>query len=134
MPEGVSQCSQFWNGTLLSWRFTSTETIRLTRVGRRWGKREIIHLSLNCHHQNDSSIKIGSDESHFNVLLTVTDKVTRQSPQILTFLKRRQNRSGIEPRPFRLPQYQPYRWAKPADYCKWDTRSFARSYLVSAGD
>ena len=30
-------------------------------------KREIIYLSLNCHHQNDSCIKMGSDESHFNV-------------------------------------------------------------------
>ena len=27
------------------------------------GEREIIYLSLNCHHQNDSSIKMGSDES-----------------------------------------------------------------------
>ena len=31
------------------------------------GKREIIYLSLHCHHQNDSCIKMGSDESHFNV-------------------------------------------------------------------
>ena len=28
---------------------------------------EIIYLSLHCHHQNDSCIKMGSDESHFNV-------------------------------------------------------------------
>ena len=32
------------------------------------GGREIIYLSLHCHHQNDSCIKMGSDESHFNVL------------------------------------------------------------------
>ena len=32
----------------------------------RWGKREIIYLSLHCHHQNDFCIKMGSDESHFN--------------------------------------------------------------------
>ena len=32
-------------------------------------KREIIYLSLHCHHQNDSCIKTGSDESHFNVSL-----------------------------------------------------------------
>ena len=32
-----------------------------------WGEREIIYLSLHCHHQNDSCIKMGSDESHFNV-------------------------------------------------------------------
>ena len=31
------------------------------------GKREMIFLSLHCHHQNDSCIKMGSDESHFNV-------------------------------------------------------------------
>ena len=28
------------------------------------GKREIIYLSLHCHHQNDFSVKMGSDESH----------------------------------------------------------------------
>ena len=33
----------------------------------RWGEREIIYLSLHCHHQNDFCIKMGSDESHFNV-------------------------------------------------------------------
>ena len=33
----------------------------------RWGEREIIYLSLHCHHQNDFCIKVGSGESHFNV-------------------------------------------------------------------
>ena len=33
----------------------------------RWGEREIIYLSLHCHHQNDFCIKVGSDESRFNV-------------------------------------------------------------------
>ena len=31
------------------------------------GEEEIIHLSLHCHHQNGFCIKMGSDESHFNV-------------------------------------------------------------------
>ena len=31
------------------------------------GGREIIYLSLHCHHQNDFCIKTGSDEKHFNV-------------------------------------------------------------------
>ena len=44
-----------------------TETIRLIRDGRRWEKKEIIYLSLHCHHQNDSCVKMGSDESHLNV-------------------------------------------------------------------
>ena len=37
----------------------------------RWGKREIIYLSLHCHHQNDSSIKMGSYESTVNIVLNV---------------------------------------------------------------
>ena len=27
------------------------------------GEREIVYISLHCHHQNDSCIKTGSDES-----------------------------------------------------------------------
>ena len=54
----------------------SAETVRLIRDGEkvgkgvwRWGggKRESIYLSLHRHHQNDSCIKVGSNESHFNV-------------------------------------------------------------------
>ena len=30
-------------------------------------------LSLHCHHQNDSCIQMGSDESHFNASLIVRD-------------------------------------------------------------
>ena len=48
----------------------STETIRRIRDGdkggkgvSRWGKREIVYISLHCHHQNDSCM--GSDESCF---------------------------------------------------------------------
>ena len=51
----------------------------------RWGERDIIYLSVHCHHQNDSCIKVGSDESHFNVSLIVRDKVARQRPQTTTF-------------------------------------------------
>ena len=45
----------------------------------RWEEKEIIYLSLHCHHQNDSCIKTGSDESHLNVSVTVRDKVTIQT-------------------------------------------------------
>ena len=48
-----------------------------------------IYLSLHGHHQNDSCIKIGSDESHFNVLV-LRNKVTRQCLQTTTFLKRKE--------------------------------------------
>ena len=64
---------------------------------------DYIYLSQHCHHQNDPCIMMGSDESHFNVLLTARDKVTRQYPQTTTFLKRKESQSGTEPRPFCLP-------------------------------
>ena len=66
-------------------------------------KREIIYLSLHCHHQNDSCIKTGSDESLFNASLIVRDKVTRQCPQTTTILKKKGSRIGIEPRSSCLP-------------------------------
>ena len=37
---------------------------------------DYIPIAIHCQHQNDSSIKTGSDESHFNVQLLVRDKVT----------------------------------------------------------
>ena len=54
----------------------------------RWGEREIIYLSLHCHHQNDFCIKMGTKESHFNVSLIVRDKVTRQCPQTTAFAEK----------------------------------------------
>ena len=45
----------------------------------------MIYLSLYCHHQNDFCIKMGSDESHFNVAVIVRGRVTRQCSQTTTF-------------------------------------------------
>ena len=56
-----------------------------------------------CHKQNDSCIKTGSDKSHFNVALIARDKATRQCPQTTTFSKRKERRSGFEPRSLCLP-------------------------------
>ena len=53
-------------------------------VRRQAGKQRDLGLNplrLSCHHQNDSCIKTGSDESHFNVSFIVRDKVTRRYPQ-----------------------------------------------------
>ena len=46
------------------------------------------YVTLHCHHQNDSCIKMGSGESRFDVSLIVRDKVTRQCPQTITFEER----------------------------------------------
>ena len=40
------------------------------------GRGRLYTVSLHCHHQNYSCIKMDSDESHFNVSLIVRDKVT----------------------------------------------------------
>ena len=50
-----------------------------------WWKRRL-YLTRHCHRrQSDTCLKIGSDESHFNVSLIVRDKVTRQHPQTTIF-------------------------------------------------
>ena len=47
----------------------NTEIIRFNKDGQMEVGEEGDHIYLSelCHHQNDSCIKIGSDESHFNV-------------------------------------------------------------------
>ena len=60
-----------------------------------------------------SCIKMGSDESHFNVSLIVMDKDTRQCPQTTTFQEKgepKRYRTEVLP----LTSLPPYRWAKPA--------------------
>ena len=64
--------------------------MRLIRDGRRgWGgggggmevgEREIIYLSRHCHHQNDSCIKMGSDESLLMFQYEVVDGVHKPQP------------------------------------------------------
>ena len=62
--------------TAKPWCLTFTETIRLIRDGEKRGRGDYIPIAIHCHHQNDSCIKIGSDESHFNVSsVTVRDRV-----------------------------------------------------------
>ena len=60
------------------------------------GEREVIYLSLHCHCRNDFCLKVGRDESHSNVSLTVRDKVSRQCPQTTTFEEK-----GREPKRIR---------------------------------
>ena len=59
-------CLPLNNNNNKTWCLTSSETVGFIRDGERGEKREIIYRSLHCHHQNDSCIKVGSDESHFD--------------------------------------------------------------------
>ena len=48
-----------------------------------------ITLCTSCHHHSDLCIKIGSDESHFNISFIVRDKVTLRTPLSGTCLLRK---------------------------------------------
>ena len=56
---------------------------------------------------------MGSDESHFNVSLTVRDKVTRQCPQTTTFEEKGEPKRIRTEVPL-LTSQTPNCWAKPA--------------------
>ena len=47
----------------------------------------IICLLIRCHNQNDSGIRMDREEGHFNVPLSVRDKVKGQCPQTTIFLR-----------------------------------------------
>ena len=91
------------------WCLSSTETIRRIRDGEGGygggGEGDYI-LSLHCHYQNDFCIKMDSDESHFNVSVGSDGQNHRTvSTNHNLFEERTENRSGIEPRSFRLAAY-----------------------------
>ena len=65
-------------GRLYNYRYTATT--RMTSALRRAGMRAILMFQQ-----------------------VVMDRVTGQCPQTTTFLKRKESRSGTEPRSFRLP-------------------------------
>ena len=72
--------------------------------------------SLHLHHQNDSYIKMGSDESHFNVSLIVRDKITRLCPQTRQnlFEEKGETKRNRAEALLLLTSLTPYRQAKPA--------------------
>ena len=40
---------------------------------------EVGEREMHCHHQNDSFIRMGSDESHINVSLIVKDELSHKT-------------------------------------------------------
>ena len=84
---------------------TPTRSVGLVKLVQHWvvseevlagtkipggGERGRLYITLHCHHQNDSRIKMGSDVSHFHVSLIVRNKVTWHCPQTTTFEERGQ--------------------------------------------
>ena len=91
----------------------STETIRFITDGKKggkgvWRKREIIYIYIatHCHPQNDSCIKMGSDESQFNVSVGSDGQSHKTVSTNHNLFEEKGERTGIEPRSFRLPAYR----------------------------
>ena len=75
------------------------------------GKREIIYLSLHCHHQNDSCFKMGSDEGHFDVSVRSDGQSHKTVTTDHNFCRKRRaeadsNRGPSPYQPNALPQGQ----------------------------
>ena len=87
----------------------------MERRGYGEGRGKNIYLTLHCHHQNDSCINMGSDESHLNVSLIVRDKVTSQCPQTTTFEEKGEPKQIWTKVPL-LTSLTAYRLAKPAHW------------------
>ena len=96
---------------------TSTETVRLIWDGEKGGRgytgrgRGRLYMWLHCHHQNDSCIKNGRDESHFNVSLIVTNTIFEEKGEP----KRIRTEVPL------LTSLTPYREAKPAHHISFST-------------
>ena len=97
-PQGVTPAE-----SKSTWCLTYTETTRLIKDGEKgWGgggETEITYLSLHCHHQNDSCIKMGSNDTHFNFSLIVRDKLSQESVHRPQLFKKKESRNGFDPRP-----------------------------------
>ena len=107
--------------------------------GMEVGGRGRLYTYRYSHHQNGFCIKVGSDESHFNVSLIVRDKVTRQCPQLLKTEKgepKKQIRTEVPlltslPTPYRLGPHRLTASQSQHCYCYSSTEWFLRPTDVS---
>ena len=80
----------------------------------RWGEREIIYLSLHCHHQNDFCIKMGSVESHFHVSVGSDGQSHKTVSTNHNLFEEKGEPKRNRAEALLLTSLTPYRWAKPA--------------------
>ena len=80
----------------------------------RWGEREIIYLSLHCLHQNDFCIKMGSDESHFNVSVGSDGQSHKTVSTNYNLFEEKGEPKRYRTEVLPLTSLTPYRQAKPA--------------------
>ena len=91
-------------------RVVSAEVVAGTEIPGSGGRGRL-HLTLHCscHHQN----KMGSDKSHFNISLTVRDKVTKTVSTNANVWRERRAEAK-RPVGLLLTSLTPYGWAKRA--------------------
>ena len=77
-------------------------------------EREIIYLSLHCHHQNVSCIKMGSDESHFNVSVGNDGQSHKTVSTNHNLFEEKGMLKRYRTKVLPLTSLMPYREAKPA--------------------
>ena len=76
------------------------------------GRGREIYLSLYCHHQNDSRIKVGSDESHFSVSVGSDGQSHKTVSTNHNLSEDKESRSGIETEVLPLTSLKPVlNWA-----------------------
>ena len=103
LPHPVYTAPELWNQRTFGWLMPSClqRGASEDQDPRRWGNRETMPNATR-HHHNDSCIKMGSDESHFNVSLIVRGKVTKIASPDHNFWTE-ESQSRIEPRSLCLP-------------------------------
>ena len=87
------------------------------------GEREIIYLSLHCHHQNDFCIKMGSDESHFNVSVGSDGQGYKTVSTNHNLFEEKGEPKRYRTEVFPLTSLTPYRYAKSA-HCDYGQAYF----------
>ena len=79
---------------------------------------DIIHLSLHCQHQNDFCIKMGSDESHFNVSVESDGQIHKTVSTNHNLFEEKGEPKRYRTEVLPLTSLTPYRHAKAAHMYK----------------
>ena len=85
---GCCSSSRFGLVTQVQRRIFSEEVLAGTETPGGVGRARL-YITLHCHHQNDSCVKMGNVESLFNVLLFMRATSQRQCPETTIFEEER---------------------------------------------
>ena len=78
------------------------------------GEGDYIYLLLHCHHQNDSCIKMGNEESHFNVSVGSDGQSHKTVSTNHSLFEEKGEPTRYQTEVIPLTSLPLYHWAKPA--------------------